>query len=67
MFQRWFTYFLRREKPSPAIPRPRSTMVEGSGTAAPLREKAALNVGAGAVLPPTMSVPTRNQSGLDRN
>ena len=35
--------------------------VEGSGTTEPVTENAALKVGAG--VPPTMSVPTRSQSG----
>ena len=39
--------------------------VEGSGTTVPLSEKAALKVGAGPPVGggPTMSVPTRSQSG----
>ena len=42
-------------------PVPNKNSVDGSGTAVPSREKAVLNVG--GVAPPTMSMPTRSQSG----
>src|SRR5215471_8081972 len=55
-----FSYERRRRIPMSArTPVAVSTTVEGSGTV-PASSKAALNVGS---VPPTMSVPTRSQSG----
>src|SRR5579884_2074053 len=51
----------RRKTAKAAPPNASKAAVEGSGTASPVSEKAPLNVGAG--LPPTISVPTRSQSG----
>src|SRR5262249_52214361 len=51
----------RANRPIPIRPVPNSNRLAGSGVLSPVSENAALNVGAGA--PPTMSPPTRNQSG----
>src|SRR6266851_10330314 len=53
---------LRQRVPArPARPRARRVRLAGAGIAVPARENAPLNVG--GVVPPTMSVPTRSQSG----
>lgn len=54
-------YCLSRRHTMLARPSSSNTKVPGSGIVLPLSENAALNVGAGS--PPTMSVPTRSQSG----
>src|SRR6266852_5645384 len=54
--------FLRHRAPArPARPRARSVRLAGAGIGLPASENAALNVG--GVAPPTMSMPTRSQSG----
>ena len=51
----------RNLKPTSANPVKTNQVAAGSGVSVPLREKAMLKVG--GVVPPTMSVPTRSQSG----
>jgi len=61
-FGDYYRFRLHVRPASPTSPEPRRSAVPGSGTeASPLSENAALNVGGG--VPPTMSVPTRSQSG----
>jgi len=54
-------FTLRRFAAISTNPATTSNTVDGSGIDVPLSEKAALNVG--GVAPPTISVPTRSQSG----
>src|SRR6266436_4216184 len=53
---------LRQRVPArPARPRARRVRLAGAGIAVPASENAVLNVG--GVVPPTISIPTRSQSG----